>query len=150
MEAHAAGTRRSPAQVYALLFGAILTIAGIAGFFYNSEFTTDKGVRDAVLGVLDVNGWHNVLHIATGVLGLAAAGAYSSARTYSLGVGLLYLAVAIWGFVIGSGESILSIIPVNAGDDVLHLVIGICGIATGVATPAVPEPTTTRPAASGY
>ena len=142
MEAHIAGTKRSPAQVYALLFGAILTIAGIIGFFYNSDFTSDKSVRDSVFGILDVNGWHNVVHIATGVLGLAAAGAYSSARRYAIGLGVVYIAVAIWGFAIGSGDSILSIIPVNTEDNVLHLLIGVSGLVAGMATPPVPEPTT--------
>jgi FtsH-binding integral membrane protein len=126
------GPRRSSAQVYALTIGGILTVAGIAGFFYNAEFTSDKGVRDAVFGLLDVNGWHNIVHIATGVLGLMAAASYASARSYALGVGAVYILVAIWGFAIGDGGSILSIIPVNTEDNVLHLLIGIAGIAAGV------------------
>jgi hypothetical protein len=135
-------TRRSPAQLYALIFGAVLTIAGILGFFYNSDFTSDKSVRDAVLGILDVNGWHNVVHIATGVLGLVAAGSYASARSYAIGFGIVYVIVAIWGFIVGDGDSILSIIPVNTEDNILHLLIGISGIAAGMATPAVADPTT--------
>ena len=146
MEAQTTGTRRSPAQLYALIFGAVLTIAGIVGFFYNSEFTSDKSVRDAVFGILDVNGWHNVVHIATGVLGLAAAGAYASARGYALGLGAVYIVVAIWGFVVGDGDSILSIIPVNTEDNILHLLIGVSGIAAGMATPAVADPTSSRTA----
>jgi uncharacterized protein (UPF0333 family) len=143
---HPTGTTRSPAQLYALIFGAVLTIAGIIGFFYNSDFTSDKSVRDAVFGILDVNGWHNVVHIATGVLGLIAAGSYSSARGYALGLGAVYIAVAIWGFVVGDGDSILSIIPVNTEDNFLHLLIGVSGIAAGMATPAVAEPTRTAAA----
>ena len=147
MEAHVTGTSRSPAQVYALLFGAVLTIAGIIGFFYNSDFTSDKTVRDAVFGILDVNGWHNVVHILTGVIGLLAASAYASSRVYAIGLGIIYILVAIWGFIIGSGDSILSIIPVNTADNILHLLIGIAGIAAGMATPAVADPTTRAAAA---
>jgi uncharacterized protein (UPF0333 family) len=142
MDAHVTGTRRSPAQLYALIFGAVLTVAGIVGFFYNSDFTSDKSVRDAVFGILEVNGWHNVVHILTGVLGLMAASSYSSARIYALGLGAVYIVVAIWGFIIGDGDSILSIIPVNTEDNILHLLIGISGIAAGMATPAVADPTT--------
>jgi hypothetical protein len=138
----AQGTRRSPAQLYALIFGAVLTIAGILGFFYNSDFTSDKSVRDAVFGILDVNGWHNVVHIATGVLGLVAASSYASARGYAIGFGIVYIVVAIWGFIVGDGDSILSIIPVNTEDNILHLLIGVSGIAAGMATPAVADPTT--------
>jgi hypothetical protein len=136
------GTTRSPAQLYALIFGAVLTLAGIIGFFYNSEFTSNKHVRDAVFGILDVNGWHNVVHVLTGIVGLAAAASYSSARGYALGLGVVYLVVAIWGFIIGDGASILSIIPVNTEDNILHLLIGVTGIAAGMATPAVADPTT--------
>jgi hypothetical protein len=148
MEADTTGTQRSPAQLYALIFGAVLTVAGIVGFFYNSDFTSNKSVHDEVFGILSVNGWHNVVHIATGVLGLMAASSYSSSRVYALGLGVVYIVVAIWGFIIGSGDSILSIIPVNTADNVLHLLIGVAGIAAGVATPAVAEPTTARTAAA--
>ncbi len=84
-----------------------------------------------------MNGWHNVVHIATGALGLLAfaAGAYA-ARTYALALGVLYIAVAIWGFVIGDGDSILSIVPVNNEDNLLHLVIGVTGLAAAAPTSA--------------
>jgi len=144
VEAHVTGTSRSPAQLYALTFGAVLTIAGIIGFFYNSEFTSNKAVHDAVFGILNVNGWHNLVHILTGVLGLIVASSYASSRAYAIVLGVVYIFIAIWGFIIGDGNSILSIIPVNTEDNVLHLLIGISGIAAGMATPAVADPTTNR------
>jgi hypothetical protein len=129
--------RSTPAMLYAGVVGAVLVVAGIIGFFYNAEFTSDKGVRDAVFGVLDVNGWHNLVHILTGVLGLLAfgAGAYA-ARSYAMALGIVYLAVAAWGFIVGSGDSILSIIPVNTEDNILHLMLGVAGVWAAVATPA--------------
>lgn len=136
MEAHVTGTSRSPAQLYALIVGALLTIAGVIGFFYNSDFTSNKAVRDAVLGAFDVNGWHNLLHIVTGVIGLFVAASYSSARTYAFVLGAIYVAVAVWGFIVGDHNSILSIIPVNTPDNVLHLVIGVAGVAAASTTPA--------------
>ena len=79
---------RSPAQVFALVIGLTLVAAGIAGFFYNASFATGDDVpRDAVIGILDVNGWHNVVHIATGVAGLVLAGSYDGARLFALGGG---------------------------------------------------------------
>jgi hypothetical protein len=126
---------RTPARLFAGVVGAVLVVAGIIGFFYEADFTSNESVRDAVFGILDVNGWHNVVHIATGVLGLLAfsAGAYAS-RLYALGIGAVYVVVALWGFVIGDGESILSIIPINTEDSILHLVIGIGGLAAGAAS----------------
>ena len=127
---------RSPAMLYAGVVGATLVVAGIIGFFYNAEFTSNESVRDAVFGVLDVNGWHNLVHVLTGVLGLLAfaTGAYA-ARTYALALGVVYLLVAAWGFIVGDGGSILSIIPVNTEDNILHLVLGLTGLAAGAATP---------------
>ncbi|MFN2616351.1 MAG: DUF4383 domain-containing protein [Thermoleophilaceae bacterium] len=138
---------RSPAQLYALIFGVVLVVAGIIGFFYSSDFGS-PGKVDGVLGILDVNAWHNIVHIATGLLGLAAAGSYLYSRNYAFGLGAVYVVIAIWGFIIGDGDSILGFIPVNTEDNFLHLLIGVAGIGAGAATPAEPAPTTTTPTAA--
>jgi hypothetical protein len=128
---------RSPAQVYALVIGLTLVVAGVAGFFYNASFSTGDGSeRDALLGILDVDGWHNIVHIASGAIGLFVAGSYGGARAYALGLGAVYLLVTLLGFIAGDGEEILDLIPVNTEDNFLHLLIGIAGIGAGLATPA--------------
>jgi hypothetical protein len=113
-----------------------LTIAGIIGFFYSASFGSPGSVDDA-FGILAVNGWHNVVHLVTGLLGLAAAG--YAAREYALGLGLIYVVVAIWGFIIGSGDSILGIVPVNTEDNILHLILGLTGLAAGAAVSQAPS-----------
>jgi NAD/NADP transhydrogenase beta subunit len=130
---------RSPSQLYALVIGATLIVAGIVGFFYSSSFG-DPGKTDDVFGILTVNGWHNVVHIASGALGLLAL-SYAASRVYALGLAVVYTVVTIWGIIIGSGESILSIIPVNTEDTVLHAIIALAGFAAYAATPAVPAAT---------
>jgi hypothetical protein len=136
----------TPAKLYAVVVGATLVVAGIIGFFYNATFTSDESVRDAVFGVLDVNGWHNVVHILTGALGLIAfvAGAYA-ARGYAFALGAVYIVVAVWGFIVGDGDSIATIIPVNTEDNVLHLLIGVAGLAAGAATPTAAVEAERRP-----
>jgi hypothetical protein len=133
----------SPARLYCTLVGAIVVIAGIIGFFYSSGFDTGAaGVAkdtDDVFGILAVNGWHNVVHILLGVLGLAAAGSPSAARAYCLGIGLVYLLLALWGFIDGDGV-ILGLVPLNDEDNVLHLILGLTGLAAGAATPKVEAP----------
>jgi Domain of unknown function (DUF4383) len=124
---------RTPAQLYALLVGGTLVVAGIIGFFYSSDFGSPGDVDD-VFGILSVNGWHNVVHLVTGALGLAALG--YAARAYAGGLGVVYLIVAIWGFIIGNHESILGFIPVNTEDNVLHLLLGLAGVGAYAATPA--------------
>ena len=139
---------RSPAQVYALVIGATLTVAGIVGFFYNADFGTGSGTpSDAVLGILDVNGWHNVVHIASGAIGLLVARSYGGSRVYAIGLGAVYLVVALLGFIAGDGDEIFNLIPVNTSDNFLHLLIGLAGIGGGLATPAtLPPSTVARPA----
>jgi hypothetical protein len=132
---------RSPAQVYALVIGAALVLGGIAGFFYNASFGSGDGTdRDAVLGILDVNGWHNVVHILTGALGLAVAASYGAARGYAIAAGLVYLLIALVGFIAGDGDEILNLIPVNTEDNFFHLLLGIAGLGAGLITPATPAP----------
>ncbi len=124
----------NPARLYALAVGATLVVAGIIGFFYNSDFSSGDAVpRDAVFGILDVNGWHNVVHLATGALGLAAFGSLAASRVYAIGLGVVYLIVAVWGFALGDGGVILDIVPINTADSVLHLAIGAAGVLAGLA-----------------
>jgi hypothetical protein len=135
-------------MLYAGVVGAALVLVGVVGFFYNATFTSDESVRDAVFGVFDVNGWSNVVHILTGVLGLLAfSSGLHAARTYAMVVGVVYLAVAVWGFMVGSGDSILSIMPVNTEDNILHLLLGVAGVGAALATPAE-APASAPPAAA--
>lgn len=138
----------TPARLYATLVGGVLVIAGIIGFFYSASFGS-PGTVDEVFGLLAVNAWHNVVHILTGAVGLLVAG--YAARQYALWLGIVYIVVAIWGFVIGDGDSILGFLPVNTEDNVLHLILGILGIAAAMATPREAEgvpPSAERPASA--
>lgn len=138
----------SPARLYAGVVGATLVVAGIVGFFYSADFGSPGDV-DAVFGILDVNGWHNVVHILTGALGLLAfsAGLYA-ARQYALALGVVYLVVAIWGFVVGDGDQILGIIPVNTEDNILHVLFGVVGLGAGLASSDVEHTAPARTAAT--
>jgi Domain of unknown function (DUF4383) len=123
----------SPARLYATLVGAALVLAGIVGFFYSSSFGS-PGEVDEVLGIFAVNGWENVLHIATGVLCLLLAG--FAARWCALWLGALYVAIGVWGFLLGSGGEILGLLPVDSGDNLLHLILGALGLAAAASTPS--------------
>ena len=105
----------SPARLYAAVVGALLFVAGIVGFFYDASFG-ELGDFETVLGVLPVNGWLNVLHVATGALGLRwRVPPPAATRSRSA---LLYTALAIVGWGIG-----------------FHLVVGVLGLAAAAGTP---------------
>ena len=106
----------TPARLYAAVAGAVLLVLGILGFFYDASFGALDRYGEA-LGALQVNGWLNLLYIASGSVGVLVAGV--SSRTYSLATGLLYTLLAIVGW--GTGW--------------LHLAIGVLGIAAAAGTP---------------
>ena len=126
----------SPARLYCLLIGAVLVIAGIIGFFYEASFASGDSIRsEDVFGVLSVNGWHNLVHIAIGALLLIAAG--SAARGAALFVGVLYIVLCVLGFIatsnsgigfIAENDTLFRLVPVNNEDNVLHLILGVTGV----------------------
>jgi hypothetical protein len=132
----------SPAQVYALVFGVLLVAVGIAGFFWSASFATGVGAgveQGFVLGVLAVNGWHNVVHLVTGVIGLAVARSRSASRAYALGLGLIYLVITLLGFVAVTNDTIVGLVAINLEDNFLHLAIGLAGVGAGLATQPGPS-----------
>jgi hypothetical protein len=121
----------SPARLYATIVGVALTVAGIGGFFYSAGFGS-PGEVDELLGVFAVNGWDNVLNLAAGLLGLIAAG--YAARRFALAAGSFFGVIAVWGLIVGDGGSIAGLLPVNTADNVAHLLLGLTGLAAGLAT----------------
>src|SRR5207302_47435 len=117
-----------------LALGLVAEVLLAAGGYIGGALVFAYGVR--------VTGWHNVVHIVTGALGLVSL-AYAAARSYALLLGVVYVVVAVWGFIIGNHESILGFIPVNTEDSVLHVILGVTGLGAYFATPATPPATTT-------
>jgi len=117
----------SPARLYAAAAGVVLVVLGVVGFFYDASFGS-LGQYEEALGALQVNGWLNLLYIATGAVGLLVAGVAS--RTFSLTAGLLFTLLAIVGW----------------GTEWLNLVVGLLGLAAATGTPrAKPEPKRAKP-----
>lgn len=106
------------AKTYATFVGAVLLLLGIAGLF----------MKD-LAGMVHFVPAHNIFHIATGILGL-----YSGIRGKKLPIafarvfGLVYTAVGILGFVHAAQ---LEPLRLNAVYNVVHLLVGIAGLAVG-------------------
>ncbi len=132
---------KTPAQWFCYLAGAALLLAGLLGFLADATFDTAGSVDtaggnadgqlqgDGFLG-FEVNGWHNVVHIASGLLLLAAAPKRKSAKTIALVFGVLYGIVTLIGLV--DGNDVLGLIPVNPADNVLHLVLSAAAILSSL------------------
>ncbi|HEV3001049.1 MAG TPA: DUF4383 domain-containing protein [Solirubrobacteraceae bacterium] len=126
---------RTPAQWYCLLAGAALLLAGILGFIADSNFDTGGGIDgDKLIGAFEVNGWHNLVHIASGLLLLAASAKRASAKTVALLFGVVYGVVALIGLI--DGETVLGLLPVNPADNILHIALSLAGIVAALASDA--------------
>jgi Domain of unknown function (DUF4383) len=136
---------RTPAQLYSLLLGAVLLAVGIVGFFVDAGFAHEGAhAEGSKLILFEVNGWHNIVHIASGLVGLAVARSAAASRVFALGFGLVYAVVTIWGFA--DGDAVLfGLVAVNGWANLLHLAIAAAGITAGLASPAAapgrPAPT---------
>ena len=122
----------SPARLYASAAGALLLVLGIVGFFYSASLGTPGTVEEA-LGALRVNGWLNLFYAAVGALGLLVAGA--SSRGYAIAAGVLFTALAIWGWALGSDEAILGLLPTGGANQALNLALGLLGLLAAAGTP---------------
>jgi Domain of unknown function (DUF4383) len=124
------------AQVYALTLGGVLVLVGILGFLVEPSFGIGDSAERGTLIAFDINGWHNVVHLLSGVVGLAMAATAAKARLFAIGYGAVYVLVTVLGFIVGDGGLLLSLIPINTADNLLHLAIAVTGIAVGLSSPA--------------
>jgi hypothetical protein len=125
------------AQVYALTLGVVLVAVGVLGFIVEPSFAIGDSAQRGTLIAFDINGWHNVVHVLSGVVGIALAGTAAKARLFCIGYGVVYTLVAVLGFVVGDGGLLLSIIPINTADNLLHLAIALTGIGIGLTSRTV-------------
>ena len=105
---------RSAAQWFCLIVGATLVVVGLLGFLAEAKFDTsaggDPGALDGENFILfEVNGWHNIVHTASGLFLLALAGKYRTARTAALAFGAIYAVVTVVGLV--DGHDVLGLDP---------------------------------------
>src|SRR5829696_195782 len=122
---------RSPARVFCLVVGATLVLVGLLGFLAESAFDTGGAVDGENFIIFEVNGWHNVVHIASGLFLLALMRRHDTARLAALSFGAIYGVVTIIGLI--DGKDVLGLFPVNPADNVLHIVLTIAAFAAGLA-----------------
>ena len=126
--------RRSPVQLAALAFGVVFLLVGIAGFIpgvttgYDSMQIAGHESQAMLLGIFQVSILHNIVHLLYGVAGVLMARAAPLARTYLLVGGIVYLALWVYGLLIGH-DSAANFVPLNTADNWLHLVLGVAMVA---------------------
>jgi len=117
------GMSRTFAQWYCAVAGVLLVVAGLLGYIADSSFRTGGTLQGDSLFGLEVNGWHNVVHLVSGIVLLAAANTRPTAKTVSWAFGAVYLVVFLWGAI--DGNNVLGVFPVNPADNVFHLLLAL-------------------------
>jgi hypothetical protein len=124
------GAARTIAQSFCLLIGAGLIAGGILGFvFGGTGFDTGADVQGDDFLIFEVNGWHNVLHIATGAFLVVMSFRAAAAATGALIFGVVYAAVAVWGFV--DEDDVIGLLATDTADNWLHVGLGTAGVLVG-------------------
>jgi hypothetical protein len=125
------GAARTIAQSFCLLIGAGLIGVGVLGFvFGGSGFDAGGEVQGDDFLIFEVNGWHNVVHIATGAFLVVMSMRAAAAAIGALVFGVVYAAVAVWGFA--DGNDVIGLVATDAADNWLHVGLAAFGVLVGL------------------
>ena len=116
-------------KALSLVFGAVFLLVGILGFVPAFSPVHSDGMR-YLLGLFMVGGIHNVIHLLSGAVAVAAG--LSSEKFSQLWFrvfGAVYALVTVVGFV--QKDTVLGIFDVNTGDNFLHLGLAVAILAIG-------------------
>lgn len=124
---------KSPNRLLGVIFGAVYVVVGLLGFTVTAGtgfFATEGGL---LLGIFEVNMFHNVAHLLIGAaLLIAGLSSVSAAKATNTTIGAAYLLLGILGlFIVGSAFNVLAL---NAADHVLHFASAavLLGVGLGV------------------
>ena len=131
----------------AQVFGIVFLLVGLLGFVMPGP----GGIMDMtaeppaamLLGLFPVNFLHNLVHLLFGVWGLVASRSFAGAKQFATIGGVIYIVLAILGFVV---PTTFGLIPIGGNNIWLHALLGIVlayvgftAKAEGMA-PAAPRP----------
>lgn len=110
-------------QRVAQLFGWGFIIVAIAGFVASrGSVAADLELAPRALGIFPVNLYHNFVHLAFGIWGVAAARNWAPAKAYCQVAGVIYLVLTVLGIFFPEG---LGLMPLGGHDIWLHALIGV-------------------------
>lgn len=141
----------TPVQAAALVVGAVFLLVGVLGFIpgvtsdYDSLTFAGHHSEAKLLGIFQVSILHNIVHLLFGVAGIVMARAFSTAKLFLVGGGIIYLVLWIYGMLIDMDSS-ANFVPVNNADNWLHFVLGVGMVALGLLLPRLRTTGTTATA----
>ena len=123
---------KSLSQTVALAFGAVFILVALLGFITSggTSMAADMATAPKLLGLFPVNLLHNVVHLLFGVWGIVASRTWPAANTYCRVGGVIYIVLAILGFI---APTTFGLIPIGGYDFWLHAVLGVVLAGVGFA-----------------
>ena len=130
-------------RYFALVFGVVFLLVGIAGFVPAFVSPPPAGPDPAataaadagfgrLMGLFPINAPHNLVHVAFGVWGLAAYRAFPAARLYGRAVAVIYALLAVMGLIPGLNTT-FGLVPIYGHDVWLHALLAIVAAYFGFA-----------------
>jgi hypothetical protein len=114
--------------MFALIFGIVYLIAGIAGFIPAlTPHTADmiplavETAHGRALGLFPVNLLHNLVHIAVGIWGIVGSRTVDGARFFGKGLAIFYGLLTVMGLIPGL-NTMFGLVPIYGHDVWLHAV----------------------------
>ena len=117
-------------RTFALVFGIVFLLIGIAGFVPglvqpvhegHPPLSVDSGYGQ-VFGLFPVNVLHNIVHLLFGIWGILAYKSLAGARTYARGVAIIYAVLTVAGLVPGL-STMFGLVPLYGNDIWLHALL---------------------------
>jgi hypothetical protein len=108
-------------RTYAIVFGVVYTLVGLVAMAASSTLAT------GTLIIFPVNVVHNLVHLAVGLLGIAAFFTGMSVL-YSRFMAVLFAILVVAGFL---PQPLLGIVPLGGWDILLHLATAVLGAVAG-------------------
>jgi Domain of unknown function (DUF4383) len=120
-----------PVRYFALVYGIVFLVVGIAGFVPGlvtmAQPTPEMAAEAAfgrLFGLFPINWLHNLVHVAFGIWGLAAYRTFAAARVYARGVAIIYGILTVMG-LIPVLNTTFGLIPLYGHDVWLHALLAI-------------------------
>jgi hypothetical protein len=117
----------------AMIFGVVSLIIGVLGFTVPGGMQMgDAANAPQLLGLFPMNLLHSLLHLLIGIWGILAARSFSAAQAYCKLGGMIYLALALLGFVT---PTLFGLVPIGGGNNILlHTILGVLLVWVGFAS----------------
>lgn len=131
-----------PIRYFALIYGIVFLVIGIAGFVPGFLTPLDAGDPEVgingstgrLFGLFPVNSLHNLVHIAFGIWGLVAYRTLTASITYAKAVAIVYAIFVVMG-LIPVLQTTFGLVPLFGHDVWLHLLLAAVAAYFGFVAP---------------